>query len=475
MHSFCKYHPLEPAVWHHERVDEYYCEKCVDSEERSGGMGAATSFLSGEELRFLGGANNAAPFWDILPEIFTYPLHKNGGIFLAPVFLIGALLMQVGGLIPLVTAVVIFAVMTKYGFLIIAASASGSDAPPDGFNAMFGGFDLLGKQLLIQLVFIGFVYGVHMADSFVLDFFAVALVVAVLPVSVICFVMEEDVASAFSPRELFDLISRIGWAYFLLYGFLLLMSGVCFGVAGLFYQEVSSANLLVIVLGVTLYVLTVAYRLIGYVIFQYQAVLGFISEDQKNKERRRKKINPAEAKIEVLLKEGRFDTALKLLSKEVKSRPKSMQLHENLSKLLWAMGEVTRYQEHGHAFMKTVHGFGDDSRLYYLYCEYHDKDSSFLPEAPEVRHRLAEQFYLRNKHKEALGLLVNLHKDAPNYLDVPHAYLLMAKVLLEGQSNPDKALQYLGFIKKNYPKYPGLEEVGELMLVCRAAKIPKES
>ena len=469
MRSYCQYHPLESAIWHNPRIDTFYCEKCVDGSESAGGHGVATSLVTGEELQYLGSANSAAPFWEVLPDIFAYPFHKNAAIFLGVLIVLGGAVMQVGGIVSLVVLLILLAVITKYGFLVIASTAVGKGEPPNASEAMNGGFDVLGKQLLVQLFFGGFVYVVGMVGSSFLDFIAFALVVFVLPASLMMFAVEEDVASAVNPADLMRLIGHIGWAYLLLYLFLFLLSGASMGVIALFSGEVSENILLTLFMASTLYFLMVAYRLMGYVIFQYQGELGFVSEDQKTKERRRKNLNIVDAKVGVFIKEGCYEKALKLLHKETKLRPNSVQTHENLSRLLKAMGDKERYQEHGNVYMKMVYGFGDESRLYFLYCQYHDEDPHFIPDAPEVRHCLAEQLYQRGKFKESLALLANLHKDSPNYLEVPHAYLLMAKVLFEGMSNPKKALQFLGFIKKNYPQYPNKEAIVELAAACKQA------
>lgn len=467
MRSYCKYHPLEPAIWHNPRPDEFYCEKCVEGDESAGGHGVAKSLTTSEELQYLGSANSAAPFWEILPEIFAYPFHKNSIILLGVLIVLGGLLMQSGGVVSLVVLFCLLAIMTKYGFSIIASSASGGAEPPKVAKAMSGGFDLLGKQLIVQVVFGGFIYVVGMAGSAVLDFLAFAIVVFILPASLMVFAVEEDVTSAVNPGVLVGFIGHVGWAYLLLYAFLFLLSGASVSVVALFSEEVSTATLFTMLTASSLYFLMVAYRLMGYTIFQFQRELGFVSEDQKTKERRRKHLNVADAKIEVMIKEGRYESAFKLLHKESKLRPNSMQIHESLSKLLHAMGDKERYQEHGNAYMKMVHGLGDESRLYFLYCQYHDDDASFLPEAPEIRHRLAEQFYQRGKYTEAISLVANLHKDSPHYLDVPNAYLLLARVLVEGLSKPKKAMQYLGFIKHNYPNFPNKAEVAELVVLCK--------
>ena len=75
--QYCKYHPLEPALWYNSRSHVAYCERCVDSSETSAGFGQAICYLNGEDLQYLGSANTAQPFWDRLGQFFRFPLHKN--------------------------------------------------------------------------------------------------------------------------------------------------------------------------------------------------------------------------------------------------------------------------------------------------------------------------------------------------------------------------------------------------------------
>ena len=471
MQSYCKYHPLESAIWQNQRTNEFYCEKCVDGAGDSSGYTVATSLASREDLHYLGGANSAAPFWEVLPEIFYYPLHKNSAIFLAVLFSLGALLLQFGGPVSLLVLLLLLAAITQYGFAVIASTAAGDDSPPKAMDAMKGSFELLGKKILVQLIFGVFIYAVGKLGSPLLNFSAFALVVFVLPASLMMFTLEDDITSAVNPSALLGLIGHIGWGYLLLFIFLFVLSGSSIGFVVMLSDDVSESTLLIILAGSALYSLLVAYRLMGYTIFQYQGVLGFVSEDQKNKVRRRKSSNTIDAKVEVLVKEGRYENALKLLRKEVTQRPGRIHVHENLSKLLKVMGDMERWQTHGHLYMKVAFGLGDDSRLYFLYCQYHDADSGFIPEAPEVRHRLAEQFSQRGKYKEGVALLANLHKDAPNYLEVPNAYLLMATMLFEGLADANKALQYLGFIRKNYPDSSCSNEVIKIATKCKDALV----
>jgi len=55
--QYCKYHPLEPALWYSSRRHMAFCERCVESSETLGGYGQARCLVSGEELDYLGSAN----------------------------------------------------------------------------------------------------------------------------------------------------------------------------------------------------------------------------------------------------------------------------------------------------------------------------------------------------------------------------------------------------------------------------------
>lgn len=435
----------------------------MDYSETNKGSPKAKSFLTGKELEYLGSAHSAIPFWERIPEFFKYPLQSDGLLFLAVVMLVGSVLTAIGGLVALAGIIFSIAAITKYGFMVIERTARGDFTPPSWAKAFSGDMNLFVKQLGVQFIFGGFLTLIAWLDIQSLNLLASLIVIFVMPASFMIFAMEEDIGSAVNPGTLFDFITRIGGAYFILYFFLILFSIAHIGFFSLLWEEIPETWLAPLFVSASLYFMMVMYHLMGYVIFQYQSVLGFVSEDEKTAERRIKAIDPFDAKLDVLVKEGRYDGCIKVFKKALHYHPNDFKKHDNLSKLLIALGRHEEAIEHGNSYLTRLHQVGDDARLYFLYAYYKKIDDEFLPDDPGVRHIVAQQLYGRGKFDEVIKLLANMHKLYPNYNDVPGAYYLLAEALYLGKGRGEKALQFLGFVQHHYKDYEKIDEVRGLI------------
>ena len=458
----CKYHPLAPALWWSDDFQTGYCERCVDYSESAAGSPQAKSFLSGKDLTYLGSAHSAIPFWERIPQLFKYPFHRNAILFLVAVMVVGGVMTAMGGVIALVGLVISLAAITKYGFLVIGTTARGDFKPPAWSSAFSGDLSIFFKQIGVQIIFGFFLTAVAFIGSEALNFLATLIVIFVMPASLMIFATEEDIATAVSPAHLMDFISRIGGAYFILYFFLILFSMAHIGLFSLLWGEVPESWLAPLFVSASVYFMLVTYHLMGYVIFQYQSALGFVSEDEKTAERRMKAIDPYDAQIDVLLKEGRYEACMKVFKKALHHHPNDFKKHDNLSKLLVATGERELALEHGNSYLTKLHQVGDDARLYFLFSFYQQQDQEFMPDDPGVRHIVAEQLYSRGKYDQVIKLLAKMHKLYPNYNDIPGAYLLLAEAVYHGKGMPDKALQFVGFVEHHYPQFHGMEKLQAL-------------
>src|SRR5690606_41735449 len=76
---------------------------------------------------------------------------------------------------------------------------------------------------------------------------------------------------------------------------------------------------------------------------------------------------------------------------------------------------------------------------------------SFLPEAPDSRLALATHLFERGRWKDAAALLVNLHSSHPQFSSLAEAYLLLARIYLEGFERRDNAEKVIGFLRQRFP------------------------
>ena len=466
---YCKYHPLSPALWWSEEFQTGYCERCVDYSESSLGSPKAKNFLTGNSLEYLGSAHSATPFWERIPQFFKYPLNGDAVIFVVAVMILGSLLTAMGGIVALAGLLLSLAAITKYGFMVIEQTSKGSFTPPPWDKAFTGDMNMFLKQVGVQIMFGAFLVVVGMLEIPSLSLLSTLIVILVLPASIMVLAMEEDVSSAVNPGFLFSFISRIGGAYFILYVFLIFFSFAHLGFFSLLMNELPESWLGPLFVSSSVYFLLVMYHLMGYVIFQYQSELGFVSEDERTAQRRMKAIDPFDSRIEVFLKEGRYDDAIRVFKKGIGQHPNDFKKHDNLSKLLVAMGNKEAALEHADSYMTKLHQVGDDARLYFLFSFYQQVDSNYVPDDPSVKYVLAEQFYSRGKYDLVIKLLKNFHKQYPNYPNIGGAYHLLAEALFYGKNLPDKALQFLGFILHHYSDYDRIQEVQALAKEIKVA------
>lgn len=472
--QYCRYHPLEPAMWYNPGNHASYCERCVDSSETRGGVGQAKCYVNGAGLTYLGSAHTAQPFWDRLPAMFKYPMQKNSlimtGLIIAMLFGV----VSVGlTFLPVLIAggLVLLGWTTRYAFLILEHSAEGRFDAPNLSEAFSGsGLSLLVQQIVVQVIF-GVLAGlISILGSSLLDTLVSAVLLLIWPASMILLATERSIRVAASPSAIWHLISSIGWAYLLLYAFLMLLFGVQAALFGIFAEEIPLHWFLPLFLGLMLYFMMACFHLMGYVVFQYQAEIGFVAEDQLAREKRRLRLEPVDAMSELLVKDGQYQRAVEILIRHLKQRPDSIRHHEKLSKLLLAMGDSDEGLAHGQHFMEIVHRMGDDARLYFLFSRYQELDAGFKPQQPELCLALAQQFFQRGKYEQVCQLLANLHKTAPNFAGIPDAYLLIAQALLDGFNDHYKAGQYLKFVTMKYPDFNRQDQVKSLLADCARSK-----
>src|SRR5690606_4281349 len=80
----CNYFPDTPASWLCDHCHVQYSERCIPAgHSPQWGRRGPCCILCSSELRYLGSATGAKPFWQMLPHFFRYPLHPNSLLVIA--------------------------------------------------------------------------------------------------------------------------------------------------------------------------------------------------------------------------------------------------------------------------------------------------------------------------------------------------------------------------------------------------------
>ena len=273
----CKYHPKALASWNCPVCRDYFCDICVNIR----GAGASVRHL----CRKCG--NDCAPvsveyiapveksFFQLLPGVFKYPLQGDGSILLGA----GAVFLVITGFVSRYASVGglllgIFVMGYLFSFMrqIVAATANGSDNPPDWPDFSNFSEDILApclQGLALWLMTFGPAIALLFWHPFGDDYAAVVVLIAaafgalLAPMGMLALAMF-DTIGALNPVALVWSVSRIPGPYFLGAAVFELVIGA-YPLLGLLMRSLGLPSLLTgLILGfIELYVLTTGMRILG--------------------------------------------------------------------------------------------------------------------------------------------------------------------------------------------------------------------
>lgn len=433
-------------------------------------------------MRYLGAATEVVPFWQRISAFFRYPFHTDPLIVIAICTLVPVLAPAnlVGWIIWAVLALALF----KYTYAVISYTAEGHLKPPPLAVAFTGsGFDIVILQFLVFVLMGALVAASAMLGGPILMLLALAFVVLALPASIMVLAMERSVGAAVNPLNLAVLISRIGSPYFLLYGYLILMTAAS-GAAQDFavtHLPRAAAQPLAGFLNSTFTLML--FHMLGYLLFQYQEELGFASDIQDDDEdtlanQRRNRSTRFDADLDMNLKDGNYERVQALLTGALKQDRNNPVRLAQLYKLLTARNNTAELYRYHPRFMAWLAEQHDGEGLNRLLKQLLTKDPEFQLDDPELTLKCADTLYHSGYYRAALRLLQNFHKRFPDSDQLAPAYLLAARALANGLQQWDKARAFLQFIKKrctNHPLHPQMDSWLEQAEQHQPLKGPKAS
>lgn len=275
----------------------------------------------------------------------------------------------------------------------------------------------------------------------------------VLPAITIILAIEKTVSAAVNPIKILNFMLRIGWAYLLMW---------------LCYQIVSSGPALLLpVLAkvipqflvvpffvmIGLYFWFVANCMLGYTVYQYQDVLGYISDDEAlediDHDTFEKKKALAEAYI--LLRENNLPSAKNIIRPLLDKYRDEFELHDFYHKLLLLEGEKDVIKRHADYFIEVLQARGNHLHAASIFQDTLAKLPDYKLSSVDQSFKLAGLLEERGRQQDAIRLLTNLHKVEPLSPSVAPAYLLLARLTSEYKNNDAQALKILQFILMKYP------------------------
>lgn len=388
------------------------------------------------------------PFWERLPEIAMYPAHKSAlsmiGI-LAVCHLVSYL--PFGNLLDLV----VWVTMYKFAFECLRETANGRFEPPEFAVAVD---DSLGwKSIALQFVLGAAVLFAFWAIGPITGLIVLFVLAVASPAAIMSLAMDENLGIALNPAMWWAVLTRIGWPYVALvalyFGF-----GLIYGIAGALLESVLPGFIaLVVVSALAQYVMIAAFHMMGYLIYQSHADIGY-TPTAKEAPIERGRADPQQGVLdeaERLVQKGRSEAACDLLGVEVRGRGGSETVRARYQKLLAQLERREEQLHHGREWITTLLAQGNERRAVDVARECLAVDPKAEVVGPDDVARVARKAAAIGATPLALSLITSLRGKYPEHADVPGCELLAAKLLAERLGRDAEARAMLADISKNYP------------------------
>lgn len=451
----CHFFPDTPASWVCDGCQTHYSERCIPvGDYRLWGSVAPACIRCNHDLRFLGSATGAKPFWQMLPHFFAYPLHPNSllvvGLVAAATLLLGV------GLLSLLLGLFLVAVVVKYSLAIIESRGRGETAPPS-LGAVVGGDEHhLFLKLIALLFLVGAAVGFAGYTSEILGLITGLFVALAMPASIMMLAVEKSVFRALNPLNLLALMLRVGWPYLLLWFCVQVISAGPGYILGWLATALPEAMLLPVFAVLMVYFTFVLYAMLGYVLFEYQTELGFDVEPDAGSDMDQRDFDKARSLGEatVLMRDGHYTKARTCLRRALDLVRDDLQLHEHYHKLLMLLDDDEALANHGDYLIELYQRANQLAKGAPIVLDVQGRVPCFQLSDTRRALDLAPVMQLQGKHKAVIRLFHNLHKTRPKEPLIPAAYLVVAKVFFEHLDQDDKAQAIIRFVLKRYPDCP---------------------
>ncbi|QKX16973.1 tetratricopeptide repeat protein [Microbulbifer sp. YPW1] len=469
MGTACHYHSAAPAVWQCTGCSKDYCSDCVPGAVDNYYQSTPKCVLCNKRLENVGASNKAKPFWQMAPFYFRYAF-SAGPLTISAICAVAALAMTGLGFLSIFVFVATLAVVMRYNLLVIEKLASGQLQAPSFGDAQDGrSAAVFAKVIGMILVAGGAGVLFAMLGEGAVQVYSIALSL-LTPAAMIVLALEHSMRAAVNPLKLLHFTLIIGWPYWLLW---LSTSAVSAAPALLLPAVVGKLPvwlLLPLVAFVTSYFSIVTSAMMGYICLTRQRKLGVVAqvEDEEFLEALEFDRLKALADAGILLREGRHEEARKTLVTVLRQQPDDIALNERYYRLLLATDDKKALRELGPHLLERFVKLNQAHKAAELYLATTRSHGAPTIDKSLLRHQIAEALYRQRQFKPALSLINNLHKEDPHYTRLDSAYLLLAKIYMDGFNRTDNSRKLLAFVRSKFPKSAVLGEVKQLETILAA-------
>lgn len=461
----CKYHPAKPAVWRCEHCKANHCTECVPGSRENHDNALPRCVLCNSELKYLGGANMAEPFWTQAGTFFAYPFRTRGLITLG--FITAASMLLPQNLLGVLGMLALLALTVHYGLRIIERVSDGDMNPP----RLAEMFRRDGEHLFLKQVAVLIVLGLFIAaGGYIGSLIGLGVAIFVLlaiPASTMLLAITSSVMEAVHPRNLALVMIRIGPTYLLLWFCLMVVAAGPTLVMPMLAELLPARALNPAFMFVSSYFTFVTYAMMGYILYEKQADLGFTSSKDfgQHLEYKQFMTRRALAHARILAAANRHAEALELLRGAVGIDEANPDLRELYFRVVSASGDEEAIRRNANSIIEFFMARKLPVKASVYCIDTRKRYADFVPNDSTACHRIAEQLFEQGKFQDAAALLVKLHKTAPLYPDMVAALILMARIFFEGMNAKDKAIALLQQVKARHPGHAETPRIDRLLEV----------
>ncbi|WP_154715111.1 B-box zinc finger protein [Neptuniibacter caesariensis] len=423
--DYCKYHPTVAATFKCKHCDMTLCDQCVDHSEDG-----IRCFICGEELESLGAGHDITPFWRRLDKAFKYPMNRETMLLIVIASVVSSFGALIGGISGFVLGLIVTAATTKFSFMCLQHTADGKLECPEAKESLSGGLKIVLHFIAIFIFISLMIYGVSQSLGETASVIAILFWTISLPAIFVSYARNESIIDAINPIEIIKLVSALGGSYFLLLLFLSIMAAS----VGTLNHILSDFYFFSTVLQsiVSYYYLVVIFHLMGYLIFQKQKKLGFVSRfDDDDALFSRPESQRESAKLNVLAKAGKFDELEATFRDLVKSNPDDLFLSQKMMDFFEAAKKYDRVDSYFPGYLDLIEKNNRAGQAVILYQKLTHKNPDYQLATAETRFRLANLCLAASKPALAVKLINGIHRDHPDFTDMVAAYETMLAALKE--------------------------------------------
>ncbi len=330
-------------------------------------------------------------------------------------------------------------------------------------------FGIVIKQVLLYVALgaaIGFLAGFFGRGALILS---IILAVVALPAMLLILVINESLLQALNPVMIFGVISRIGWAYFLLLFFLMLLGIAPAVLSSSIVGHLPAKLHLFVSLAAKNYYTLISYHLMGYVVLQYHQRVGYPLDletilaslfpagapgaPQSKPEEKGSRYDVLLGEVAILIQEGAFDKALGQIEQQVNMEDiEDLELSQRYVGLLKMCNQQAKLLNYAPRYLELATKSGAKSKALEVYSDCLGMDNTFTAQ-PLVLFKIASWFNESNKIKEAIRVLNGLVKNHPKDAIVPKAYYCAAQIYNERLKNGEQAKKILNGLLRKFPDH----------------------